>query len=159
MPLSRTGGAPAPVHPHSHGQFYRGTHSHSRLSHFLYNGSLGVLVVILSCVLLATGYDIFQQVIVVSRGQIRFSDTIVTGGAYVLTFLIASGIIFSRRYTTKRELQAIPKGYIPTGKDELSKVRWTGQSVYRETLALLLTGPASPRTCTASSRPSSRAAQ
>lgn len=102
---------------------YQRTHKSSRLANFLYNGSLGVLIFLMVIVLAATGYDVAQQVIVESRGQVRFSDTPITGGAYFLVALMSACMALSRYRTVKRVLASIPKGYIPVGKDELSRVR------------------------------------
>jgi hypothetical protein len=73
------------------------------------------------CICLASGYDIVQQVIDTSRGRIRFSDTSITAGAYVLFSIVALLISFSRLWTVRKRLASIPKGYIPVGKDDLNK--------------------------------------
>lgn len=101
---------------------YQHTHRSSPFTNFLYQTSLVALIFIAGCVLLASGYDIVQQVIVNSRGQIRFSDTSITAGAYLLFCIVALVISFSRLWTVRKVLASIPKGYIPVGKDDLNKV-------------------------------------
>ena len=108
---------PQPSHVHG-----RATHTHSVWGNVLYNASLFSLVVLVSIVLLASGYDVAQQVIVVGRGSIRFTDTAITGAGYVLVGIISTLVAFSRLYSVRQVLAGIPKAYIPTGRDELNKV-------------------------------------
>jgi hypothetical protein len=101
---------------------YQHTHKGSAFANFLYQTSLVALIFLAGCITLASGYDIVQQVIATSRGRIRFSDTSITAGAYLLFALIALMISFSRLWTVRKVLASIPKGYIPVGKDDLNKV-------------------------------------
>lgn len=107
---------------------HRASHKSSWLANALYNASLFSLVVLVSIVLLASGYDVVQQVVVASRGNIRFTDTAITGAGYVLVGIISTLIAFSRMYTVKQVLASIPKAYIPTGRDELTKVSFARYS-------------------------------
>lgn len=101
---------------------YQRTHTTSRLANLLYQSSLGCLIFLTAVVLLASGYDIAQQVIIRSRGKVRFADTAITAGGYVSVALASAIICFSRLMTVKKVLASIPKGYIPLGKDELNNV-------------------------------------
>ena len=105
------------------GDTYQHTHKSSSFANFLYQSSLFFLIFLISVVLLATGYDIAQQVIPKNRGPVRFSDTAITAGGYLLVGLASAVIGFSRLYTVRKVLASIPKGYLPLGKDELNKVR------------------------------------
>lgn len=100
----------------------RSTHTQSWWGNALYNASLFSLVVLVSIVLLASGYDVAQQVIVRARGNIRFADTAITGAGYVFVAIISIFVAFSRLYTVRQVLGSIPRAYIPTGRDELNKV-------------------------------------
>lgn len=101
---------------------YQHTHKGSPFANYLYQTSLVALIFLAGCICLASGFDIVQQVIAVSRGRIRFSDTSITAGAYLLFGLVAFMISFSRLWTVRKVLSSIPKGYIPVGKDDLNKV-------------------------------------
>lgn len=101
---------------------YQHTHKGSPFANFLYQTSLVALIFLAGCITLASGYDIVQQVIATSRGQVRFSDTSITAGAYLLFSLIAFMISFSRLWTVRKVLASIPKGYVPVGKDDINKV-------------------------------------
>ncbi|CAD6568992.1 MAG: hypothetical protein CYPHOPRED_003015 [Cyphobasidiales sp. Tagirdzhanova-0007] len=103
------------------GDTYQHTHKSSSFANFLYQSSLFFLIFLISVVLLATGYDIAQQVIPKNRGPVRFSDTAITAGGYLLVGLASAVIGFSRLYTVRKVLASIPKGYLPLGKDELNK--------------------------------------
>lgn len=111
----------------------RATHTHTVWGNVLYNASLWSLVFLVSVVLLASGYDVLQQVIVVGRGNIRFADTAITGGGYVAVGIISTLVAFSRLYSVRQVLGSIPKAYIPTGRGELNKVGC--QPDYRSFLA------------------------
>lgn len=102
---------------------YQHTHKGSAFANFLYQTSLFALIFLAGCITLASGYDIVQQVISNGRGRVRFSDTSITAGAYLLFTLIALMISFSRLWTVRKVLASIPKGYIPVGKDDLNKAR------------------------------------
>jgi hypothetical protein len=101
---------------------YARTHQSSRFAYYLYQSSLYFLVVLISVVLLGSGYDIAQQVISSSRGPVRFTDTWILAGAYLSVAAASVVIFFSRLYSVRRVLASIPKGYLPLGRDELNKV-------------------------------------
>ncbi|KAL7005005.1 hypothetical protein EMMF5_005491 [Cystobasidiomycetes sp. EMM_F5] len=106
-----------------------GSHNASVFADRLYKVSLFSLIVLLTVVLLGTGYDIGQQVVKNARGPLRFSDTAIVGGGYFLVVALSIFISFARLWTVRKELASIPKGYLPLGKDELNK------NVYRLTAA------------------------
>ena len=101
---------------------YKRTHKSSRFTNWLYQTSLILLIVLISIVLLATGYDIVKQVVLPSRGVVRWGDTGSTIGGYALVLLASAIITLSRLWTVRRVLASIPKAFIPLARDDLGKV-------------------------------------
>ena len=87
------------------------------LFRLFYNTTFTVLVFIEVVLLLISPGDIVYQ----AYQQNRAWDIIIIAGAYALTLVIALFIIATRLYTTRKELLAIPKSYVPIRDGDLPR--------------------------------------